>query len=78
MTQHQILLDHFKNVGSISGLEAITVHRIYALPRRIKDLEECGHQFIRERRRDVTGKRYVRYFYKGWKANPALQKHLDV
>lgn len=65
--QRQTLLKHLGKVGSISNLEAITVHRIYALPRRISDLEAEGHQFIREHRKDVTGKRYVRYFYKGKK-----------
>lgn len=69
MTQTQTLLKHLKKVGSISNLEAIHVHRIHALPRRISDLEEQGHEFIRERRKDVTGKRYVRYFYKGQKVN---------
>ena len=60
-TQTQTLLNHMKSVGSISNLEAITVHRIYALPRRISDLEAAGHKIVRVRRKDVTGKRYVRY-----------------
>ena len=69
MTQTEILLKHLKTVGSISNLEAIHVHRIHALPRRIADLKEQGYEFITERRKDVTGKRYVRYFLKGPKVN---------
>lgn len=69
MSQQHVLLKHLNKVGSISNLEAITIHRIYALPRRIADLKEKGHQFIHEHRKDVTGKRYVRYFYTGKKTS---------
>lgn len=63
--QCKTLLNHLNTAGSITNLEAITVHRIYALPRRISDLEEMGYRILRDHRKDVTGKRYVRYFLMG-------------
>lgn len=64
-TQYDVLMDHFRNRGSISGVEAQLFFRIRALPRRIKDLEERGHMFDRVQSKDPTGQRYVRYFYRG-------------
>ena len=43
-------------------MEAQTIYRIRALPRRISDLEERGWVFEREWRKDPTGQRYRRYF----------------
>ncbi len=45
----------------VSQLEAMLLHRIAALPRRISDLEEAGIQINRERKIDETGRAYVRY-----------------
>lgn len=64
-TQYDVLLDHFHNRGSISGVEAQLFFRIRALPRRIKDLEGRGHMFDRVQSKDPTGQRYVRYVYRG-------------
>jgi hypothetical protein len=60
-TQYETLIDHLENRGSISGVEAHSFFRIRALPRRIKDLEQRGYRFERERCVDPTGQRYVRY-----------------
>lgn len=68
-TQLTTLMEHLRARGSISGLEARSIHRIDSLARRINDLEAKGHKFRRERRKDLTGKRYVRYFYEGANAN---------
>ena len=63
--QTALLLDHFRVRNSISNMEAQALFRIRALPRRISDLEAVGHRFLRDRRTDSTGQRYVRYVYKG-------------
>ena len=44
------------------------MYRIRSLSRRINDLEEDGHRFSREQRRDERGQRYTRYHYLGRKA----------
>lgn len=64
--QTALLLDHFRVKPSITNLEAQALYRIRALPRRISDLEERGHVFQRSVRKDPTGQKYVRYFYRGY------------
>lgn len=64
-TQTQLLLDHFKLKPDISALEARALYRVEALPRRVADLREAGHEIHAVLRKDETGKRYTRYFYKG-------------
>ena len=61
MTQVETLIRHFKTAGSITNVEAQSVYKIRALPRRISDLEQRGMKFKRERKTDLTGQRYVRY-----------------
>ena len=63
--QTALLKDHFIRYHrpSISGVEAASLYRIRALPRRIKDLEETGWVFKRETHTDPTGQRYVRYVH---------------
>lgn len=61
MNQQELLIRHFKVQTSISNIEAQMMYKIRALPRRISDLEERGMTFIRERKTDATGQRYVRY-----------------
>lgn len=60
-SQPELLADHFKTRPSISGIEAAALYRIRSLHRRILDLEAKGFEFMRERRTDPTGQRYVRY-----------------
>ncbi|MBP5855699.1 hypothetical protein KAJ83_01660 [Marivibrio halodurans] len=65
--QVRTLAEHLINIGTISGLEARSLYRIEALPRRVSDLEVvimgAGLPYTIERtnRKDPTGKRYVRY-----------------
>ena len=61
MNQKDLLIRHFKKQSSISNIEAQMMYKIRALPRRIKDLEEIGMTFVRQRKTDATGQRYVRY-----------------
>jgi hypothetical protein len=43
-------------------MEAQTVYKIRALPRRIADLKERGYEFSSEWKTDMMGQRYKRYF----------------
>lgn len=63
MKQNELLMKHFENVGSISNMEAQSMYKIRALPRRVSDLEAKGYKFDRVRKTDLTGQRYVRYVY---------------
>lgn len=60
--QCRVILDHLQKAGSISGVEAAALYKVRSLPRRICDLEAQGIPIRRERKVDVTGQRYVRYF----------------
>lgn len=59
--QLTMLVAHLSTYGSISALEAANLYRIRSLSRRINDLEAHGYEFRRERRKDPSGQRYVRY-----------------
>ncbi len=61
-TQIQTLTDHFTNVGSISGLEALALYRIVSLTKVISVLKRRGMQLSGVWKQDNTGKRYKRYF----------------
>ncbi len=61
-TQTQILLDHFRNTGSISGLEAMALYRVTSLTKVISVLNAKGYEIVKLWKRDNTGKRYARYF----------------
>lgn len=63
MKQAELLMKHFEQVGSISNMEAQSMYKIRALPRRVSDLESKGYKFERVRKTDLTGQRYVRYVY---------------
>lgn len=61
MTQNEKILDHLKQVGSISFVEANDLYRVRSLPRRIADLREAGHSIVSEWRKDRLGQKYTRY-----------------
>lgn len=62
--QENTLLTHLldRPEHGISQLEATHLYRIAALPRRAADLQDWGLSVRKERRRDPTGRAYVRYF----------------
>lgn len=60
--QCKTVLLHLKQAGSITNVEANAVHRIRALPRRIRDLREMGYRISDVMRKDTTGQRYKRYY----------------
>lgn len=62
MKQIEQLIHHFKNVGNITNVEAQSIYKIRALPRRVSDLENRGFRFKRVQKKDLTGQRYVRYY----------------
>ncbi|MGH8430226.1 MAG: helix-turn-helix domain-containing protein [Solimonas sp.] len=59
--QTRQIASHLKTVGDISGVEAATLYKARSLTRRIADLRDAGVSIKSERKRDVTGQRYVRY-----------------
>ena len=61
-TQVEWLIKHFEVKDSISSTEARKVYGVESLPRRIMDLKQRGYDFTHERKSDLRGKRYTRYF----------------
>jgi len=60
--QARVVLNHLKNVGSITNVEANAVHRIRSLSRRITELQSIdAYRIEKEFKKDFTGQRYVRY-----------------
>ena len=60
-SQAQLILGHLEMKGSISGLEALSLYRIFRLAARIEELRNRGHDIETEMKKDTTGKRYARY-----------------
>lgn len=63
--QTDLLIDHFKRVGTVSGLEATALYKITSLTKVISVLRKLGFNITSEWKRDNTGKRYKRYFGSG-------------
>jgi hypothetical protein len=61
----QKVLDHLRECGDISGVEASALYRCRDLPKRISELKHAGFVISREMKADPTGQRYARYFLKG-------------
>jgi len=61
MSQNQKILNHLRDVGSISWVEANDLYRVRSLPRRIADLRQKGHEIVSEWKTDRLGQRYTRY-----------------
>lgn len=64
--QAKTVFNHMKSTGSISGLEAYNIHRVRSLTRRMTEIRDAlgsvgGYGIRTERKKDVTGQRYVRY-----------------
>jgi Helix-turn-helix domain len=61
-TQVNALLTHFRQKNSITADEARSLYQIRSLSRRICDVQgHLGVTLRKERRRDLTGRQYVRY-----------------
>jgi len=61
-TQKKLIADHIKKVGSISGLEALSLYRVMDLPKVMSDLIKQGLGIRKEYKNDNTGVRYIRYY----------------
>lgn len=57
----ELVLEHLQSGRSISNVEAQALWRCRALPKRINELRQQGHNIVAERREDSTGQTYVRY-----------------
>lgn len=66
LTQHQIILNHFKKVGTITQRDAIVEYSIQSLTKRIQEMRQLGYNILSMRKRHkVTGQLYTRYVYLG-------------
>jgi len=60
-TQNELLLAHLLGGRTITRIQADHLYRIAALPRRIADLKEKGHNIVAVDKYDATGRRYTEY-----------------
>lgn len=65
MTQNDMILEHFRQIGSITAAEAMQKYGIGRLAARIADLRKAGYKIVSE---DVKGRnrygrriKYARY-----------------
>ena len=77
LPQHKKIIEHLLKCGSLSAYEALLMHRIAALPRRISDIEDAGIAITRTRRKDQTGRAYVRYSL-AYPPRPPSQPIMDI
>jgi hypothetical protein len=59
--QRQEVLSHLRDIGSISGLEAVAIYRVSSLTKIISVLKRYGWLIEGHWRRDHLGKLYKRY-----------------
>lgn len=64
----KIIMDHIRDHGSISFLEAFGVYRIFNLKGRIADLRADGVAITTTMKKDETGKTYADYSFTEAKA----------
>lgn len=66
MTQHELILAHLDQFGSISPFEAFEEYGITKLATRISELKRLGHKFttvlVEEKNRYGEPVRYARYW----------------
>lgn len=62
LTQTRRILEHLKDQGSITQVEAQAMYKARSLTRRITDIREMGYDVYSEWKTDHTGQRYVRYW----------------
>jgi hypothetical protein len=61
MNQQEKILNHLREYGHITALQAIGVYRIFNLKGRVYDLRAAGWNVQTDMVSDATGKRYARY-----------------
>ena len=61
MTQNEVILDHLKNYGGLTSLEAIRLYQITRLAARISDLRKKGYNILSETIRKKDGKKTIKY-----------------
>lgn len=71
MRQEERILEHLKQIGTISGREAEDLYRVRDLPKRISVLKREGHSIERLLKTDMNGQRYARYFMQGNRSQAA-------
>jgi hypothetical protein len=64
-TMIQMIAQHLLREKSISNVEAQNLYRCRALPKRISELRAAGMDIRPIWKKDITGQRYVRYFFMG-------------
>ena len=67
-TNNETIIEHLKEIGSITPLEALFVHRIQRLAPRIEELRRGGanrHMIETTKATDMAGNPYTRYVYTG-------------
>ena len=66
MTQHELILKHLNDFGSISPFEAFEEYGITKLATRISELKKLGHQFttvmVEQKNRYGEPVRFARYW----------------
>ena len=63
LSQKMLILNHLKNKGSISAMEALSLYRINRLAARIEELRRADYRILTRMKSDITGKRYARYSF---------------
>ena len=64
ISQELLIRDHLVRVGSITRIEADHLHRVASLTKVISKLRSKGMDIQSQPKKDITGRRYVRYVYK--------------
>jgi len=59
--QQRLVMDHLKNLGSLSAMEAKALYRVSSLSKVISLLRLSCPEIRAEWKRDNTGRRYRRY-----------------
>lgn len=66
MTQHELILKHLNDFGSLSPYEAFIMYGITKLSTRISELKKLGYRFVShmvtEKNRYGEPVRYMRYW----------------
>jgi hypothetical protein len=63
--QVDLLFDHLVSLKSITPMEAQELYNVRSFHRRMADLRDMGVRFTKERKKDHTGRAYVKYHFAG-------------